>query len=281
MFLCGTAGGLTTRSGLRTAIHRYNPSSSYVASVLALDQAYRANDAAALAGLSLGGTVGILTLLAPGGGAVRPGSAGSDRRDAARAPPAGGRIRLRLPGQHGRHGQHATDSASAGPGPGLRRRLGRRPDRRRRPGTTDPWYARPRCDDGPRTRSAVLRRTRRPRAPRTRRPRRAPVTHDPDPTPTRLRAPRPHRTPPRTRSGSPGVLTACGTGWCLGQLSLDVGDAAFLAATSSADFDADGAVESNSDELTGLAGTEVSLLVAPDAAPARVLSVNGVAYVGG
>ena len=40
-------------------------------------------------------------------------------------------------------------------------------------------------------------------------------------------------------------------------------------------------MESNNDELTGLAGTDVSVLVAPDTAPARVLTVNGLAYVAG
>jgi hypothetical protein len=77
------------------------------------------------------------------------------------------------------------------------------------------------------------------------------------------------------------VLTACGDGWCLGDLLLAVGDPDFLAATSSSDFDADGVVESNAEELTGLAGTEVTVQVARDTAPAVVLTLNGVAYVVG
>jgi hypothetical protein len=54
-----------------------------------------------------------------------------------------------------------------------------------------------------------------------------------------------------------------------------VGDADFLAATAVWDFDEDGVVETNADELTGLAGTEVTLLVMPDTAPAEVVAVNG------
>ena len=44
VFLCSAPGSLDTRTGLRTAILRYNPSSSYVASVLAVERSYRAGD---------------------------------------------------------------------------------------------------------------------------------------------------------------------------------------------------------------------------------------------
>jgi hypothetical protein len=73
------------------------------------------------------------------------------------------------------------------------------------------------------------------------------------------------------------VLAACGTdlaGWCLGETTLDVGDATFLAAAAVWDFDADGVVETNTEELTGLAGTEVTVLVMPGTAPAEVVAVS-------
>jgi hypothetical protein len=80
-----------------------------------------------------------------------------------------------------------------------------------------------------------------------------------------------------------GVLAPCpdapGT-WCVGDVVLDLGDGAYLAAAALADFDADGAVESNGEEISGLAGTEVSLEMAGGSTPARVVSVNGVPYVG-
>ena len=44
VFLCSAPGSLDTSTGLRTAILRYNPSSSYVASVLAVERSYRAGD---------------------------------------------------------------------------------------------------------------------------------------------------------------------------------------------------------------------------------------------
>ena len=272
VFLCGTAGDLTTRGGLRTAIYRYNPSSSYVADVLALDRAYRANDAAALAGLSLGGTVGILSLLAPGGGPVRAGSTGVAPPGTPRADrPQAGR-----PGSAaGRHGQHGTASSPAGPGPGSAATSGSDATGSADPGTAGPGTPDP-GTAGPTAAGATD--TPAPGGAGT--PDAAPTgTPDPSPDPAPSATPAPDPTPEPVEHT--GVLTACGTGWCLDQLSLDVGDATFLAATSSADFDADGTVESNSDELTGLAGTEVTLLVASDTPPARVLSVNGVAYVGG
>ncbi|WP_180934003.1 hypothetical protein [Nocardioides ungokensis] len=78
------------------------------------------------------------------------------------------------------------------------------------------------------------------------------------------------------------MLTACGAdlaSWCLGDQVLDVGDVDFLAAPALADFDADGAVESNTDELTGLAGTTITVLASPDPTrPAVVLTLNGTSY---
>ena len=44
VFLCAAPGDLTSRSGLRAAIHRYNPSDAYVADVLAVERAYWAGD---------------------------------------------------------------------------------------------------------------------------------------------------------------------------------------------------------------------------------------------
>jgi len=96
-----------------------------------------------------------------------------------------------------------------------------------------------------------------------------PAPTDPEPTP-----------PPDVVTG---VLAPCpeaaGT-WCVGDVVLDLGDDAYLAAAALADFDADGAVESNGEEISGLAGTEVSLEMAGGSTPARVVSVNGVPYVG-
>jgi hypothetical protein len=59
---------------------------------------------------------------------------------------------------------------------------------------------------------------------------------------------------------------------------LAVGDADFLATTAPADFDKDGQLEPYGAELTGLAGSGVSVLAAPDTSPAVVLTLNGLDY---
>lgn len=114
-------------------------------------------------------------------------------------------------------------------------------------------------------------------------------TDDPDPTPDPTPTPTPTPTPdPTTEPVKPteatGVLQVCGTGdepaWCLDDTVLDVGDAEYLAAAALADFDADGTVESNADELAGLAGTEVTVtLTVLDDAPAPLLKIGDVDYV--
>ena len=76
-----------------------------------------------------------------------------------------------------------------------------------------------------------------------------------------------------------GLLAACESGWCLDGLLLDVGDPDFLATIAAADFDADGVLSTNEDELVHLAGTEVTVLVAPDTTPALVLALNDEAYI--
>jgi hypothetical protein len=66
----------------------------------------------------------------------------------------------------------------------------------------------------------------------------------------------------------------------VGDTVLDVGDADYLAAAALSDFDADGTVETNADELAGLAGTEVTVSVSmTDDAPAVLLAIGGDDYV--
>ena len=60
VFLCSAPGDLDTRSGLRTAVFRYNPSSSYVASVLALERSYRTGEFDTLGDLAQAGPVEII-----------------------------------------------------------------------------------------------------------------------------------------------------------------------------------------------------------------------------
>ena len=67
------------------------------------------------------------------------------------------------------------------------------------------------------------------------------------------------------------------------QTVLDVGDGDYLAAVALADFDADGTLETNADELAGLAdaATEVTVIVVPgvDDAPAVLVAIGDDEYV--
>lgn len=105
-------------------------------------------------------------------------------------------------------------------------------------------------------------------------------TPDPDPSPDPEPSPDPAQVEPTEVTG---VLRPCGTdpevAWCLDASVLDVGDTEDLAASALSDFDADGTVETNAEELAGLAGTEVTVTVMMrDDAPPRLLSIGGRDY---
>jgi hypothetical protein len=68
--------------------------------------------------------------------------------------------------------------------------------------------------------------------------------------------------------------------YCLDDTHLDLGldDPDQLTATAAADFDADGTVESNADELAGLVGSTVTLQVAVGTDPATVYTIGDQPY---
>jgi membrane-bound lytic murein transglycosylase B len=252
VFLCGGPGDLTTRSGLRAAVRGYNPSSSYVASVLAVERSYRAGELDTPGLFALGGAIEILAVRSGSAVGATSGTAPGDGEHAVRA--ASG------PRQHGNHALHGKDPTTppgAGPGPGS---VGTPASDPTGTPASDPTDT---PDPGP-----------------TGTPDPGP-TGTPDPTGTPEPGPTPAPQPDPASVQLTGVLTACASGWCLDELPLDVGGPDVLAAPAIADFDADGVVTSTNDELTGLAGTEVSVLVAAETAPALVLALNGVAYVPG
>jgi len=93
-------------------------------------------------------------------------------------------------------------------------------------------------------------------------------TTDPTPDPTTDPAPDPTPEPEPTQEVT-GILATCGTeqepAWCIDDLVVDVGDEDLLAAEALADFDADGTLETNAEELAGLADAEVTVtLSVPD-----------------
>jgi hypothetical protein len=75
-----------------------------------------------------------------------------------------------------------------------------------------------------------------------------------------------------------GTLATCGAGWCIGPKKLDLGPAAQLAATAAHDYDGDGTAESNTDELTGLMGAQVTVRFAQGTSPAVVYMIAGLDY---
>ncbi|WP_460820876.1 lytic transglycosylase domain-containing protein, partial [Nocardioides ungokensis] len=79
VFLCSAPGSLDTRSGLRAAVYRYNPSSAYVASVLAVERAYRQGDFTMPGGILQSSP--ITTILSTRSSAPAPGGqGGSDQQ---------------------------------------------------------------------------------------------------------------------------------------------------------------------------------------------------------
>ncbi len=118
-------------------------------------------------------------------------------------------------------------------------------------------------------------------------------TDDPSPTPSDGPQPTPSPAPqpdpqlvevagvllfvPGTDDPTTGAEVTGGQ-WYLDELLLDVGDEEWLTAEALADFDADGVLESNADELTGLVGQEVVVEVEEGTDPAVLHSVDTLAY---
>ncbi|GAB2457539.1 hypothetical protein GCM10027062_41870 [Nocardioides hungaricus] len=210
VFLCAVPGDLTDRAGVRAALLRYNPSTAYVAEVIALERAYRTGD------------------YAP----PETGEVPATVVQAARQPQTVQSEQPEQPQQPDREPQ-----AQAGVAGGEDGTVGSRA------GGIKDW---------------------------------------PDQQP----APEPEPTP--ETEAVTGVLTDCGTEaepaqpstWCLEETVLDLGDADYLAAPALGDFDGDAVVETNAEELAGLAGTEVTLTVLrrEDAAP-QVLRIGDLDYV--
>ena len=226
VFLCSAPGALDTRSGVRTALHRYNPSAAYVARVMALEHEYRTGDYA-LPDLPDRGPV-LVRAEAPLPTAQSTGQSTGRGRHHEQQPvghPQGS--------QTGMGGHHQQQGGQSEP-------------------TPDP-------------------------------------TPTPSPTPTPDPSPTPQPTPqPVEPTDLTGTLQACGTeeepAWCVDdgehETVLDVGDEDYLATEALADFDADGVLETNADELAGLADTEVTVTVTvTDDAPAVLLAIGEDAYL--
>ncbi len=273
VFLCSVPGDLTTQDGLRAALFRYNPSRSYVADIITIEQSYETGNFYLPARYDQSDWV---TVPARPSSPSLGGLPGPTQQDDTREI----RAVIKQPGkpsqQHAApptENQHPEPAEPADPKPEP---------------TTDPDPApelEPTMDPDP---APAPEPTQDPVPEPDVEPEPVPepdvepdpvpepdVEPDPEPEPTQDPEPQPEPDPVKLT----GVLTACDAGWCLDKLRLDVGDAGFLGRLALADFDSDGAVASNNAELTSLAGTKLQLLVASDIAPALVLALNGRAYV--
>ena len=93
----------------------------------------------------------------------------------------------------------------------------------------------------------------------------------PPPSPT----PDPQPKPPKTEKKS-GTLAPCEAAWCLNGVVLDLGGTAKLDQLAVHDYDADGSNETNQQELDGLSGGSVTIVV--KYGTTTVLKVQGLFY---
>jgi hypothetical protein len=269
VFLCSAPGNLDSRSGREAAVFRYNPSQEYVTGVLELEQAYRNGDFHIPESATSPDSVEVVVDDPSGHGNGDGGGKGDAHGDGNGQGDGS---------QHGT-GDGQADGDGGHDGNGHQPGSNNTPDPGGTPGPTDnapdPSGTPDPTDNAPDPSGTPDPTDNAPDPSDTPNP-----SDTPDPTPD---PPDPSDTPDPTPDPPElvtltEVLAACGTDlteWCLGDTTLDVGDADFLAATAVWDFDADGVVETNTGELTGLAGTEVTLLVMPDTTPAEVVAVNG------
>lgn len=99
----------------------------------------------------------------------------------------------------------------------------------------------------------------------------------PKPAPAPAPMPAPEPSPPAL-SGASGQLGTCPAGWCLGSTALDLGPGGQLSRTAAHDFDGDSTLETNQDELSGLVGQSVTLLVQQQAGADLVYAINKMDY---
>jgi hypothetical protein len=238
VYLCAGGGDLTRLADMRAAVFRYNHSESYVSAVMAYERGYR-----------LGRYVvdpdptGPTAVAAPSAttlGEVTQTWA-RERR------PEAGRVAAALQPAGDVRTQKGSHSGPTGPALAP----ARVPDPTPVP-TPDP-------DPTP-----------------TRTPDR---TADPDPTPTRTPDPPNDPEPVEpTRMTVEGVWTACDEGYCLDGNALLLGDREQPGGPAERDFDGDGDTESLAEELLGLVGQTVTVVVDQQETGWAVLSINDLAY---
>ena len=285
VYLCSAPGTLDTAEGRQAAVLRYNASMAYADAVLRVEHFYRDSETAWSAPSPALEALEIVVPVQRSGLApqtpARTAKATGDVRDKKNSPggsptPSGAKT---APTSDGKKGEDRHDGSGGTKEPGWKPAQNN-PESTPTPETTPKTEPTPATTPTPETTPAGT-----PNPPETG------VTPTPEGTPKGTPEASPTPTPPYspicpTASGpvpTPASLTAvavlsdltgtlhpCENGWYLDETLLDVGDTQWLAGPALSDLDGDGVLETNSSELTGLAGEEVTLKVADQAVVVRV-----------
>lgn len=290
VYLCaGSEQSLRSPAAMDAALHRYNDSDAYAALVMAYERLYRGGDfqvvtdggvataSAALVSHPLTGAPltargpaqrriqGLVTAQARHAAALakRTGAAKGIKaaEHAARKISGGGQgpasTAASAPSATGGSSKHAggtTGTGATGTGPGSTT-----------PGSTTPSTTGPGGSGGDSGATTPAAPSSDPTTP-------APDTSSPDTT-----SPDPTTTPTPTPTAVTGVLTEQDGVYYLDGKPLDLGVLAQSAATAAGDFDGDGTVETNGDELAGLVGATVAMVVVEGTdGTLGIYSINGI-----
>ena len=98
----------------------------------------------------------------------------------------------------------------------------------------------------------------------------------PKPSPKPTPQPGPEPAPETEPTAVTAVFDTCAGGHCLGGTLLDLGQASDPVAEAGGDYNKDGVVGTNGEELEPLLGTEVTMVVLKETGVAEVYSINGV-----
>jgi hypothetical protein len=249
-YLCSGGSDVSTAAGMRSAIYRYNQSDYYVALVMAFERGYR---------------TGAFVIPSP---PPPPDQAGD---------------------HHKKHAtkHHAKDADHRG-GQHTKKRS-------ERPTGTQSSTAGATKDATPDGTSSPSPSSE-PTRDKSSKPAPSPSgTTSPTPSPSESPSPSPSGTPTPSESPSSsptptespteptlsaltGTLEVCDAGWCVGGTTLDVGPDWVLARTAAHDYDDNGRVSTNAQEIDGLVGHQVSLLVEKKPGTAVVYTIQELDY---
>ena len=252
-YLCAGAS-LSTGSGMKAAIYRYNPSDDYVALVRAFERGY---------------STGVFEVPSPAAKKDKDAKGKKDKKDGKKdkkrdkAKDRADRDEKQDGKTEGPRGKGGSKGGNEDPEPSPSPSSSPKPKPKPKPsspGSPTPQPAGPTpSQPGPGQQTPT------PSNP----PSSTPPSSSPTPTPT---PPSPSPTQPATREVS-GQLTECAPSWCLDAAVLDLG-AADLTGQAGADYDGDNSVETLQQELTGLAAAPTVTITVAGPEGFRVVQIE-------